>query len=129
MRKDFKRKLSRLKQGSSDLKEKLCQLIEASDLSWEAFREVAEDKRLWLKDNVKLREIVAALLRKWKHYTAYMRNPNLPTTNNVTERAILLSKVRYKTTRGLKSLPGLSNFITMTQMFGRQRFAEIAAYC
>ena len=129
MRRNFKRRLSRIKKGSFEIKQKLKELIEAPDLSWEALCEVAEDERLWLKENIKLREIVAALLRKWKHYTAYMSNYNLPTTNNVTERAILPSRVRYKTTRGLKSLSGLLNFITMTQMFGMQRFAEIAAYC
>ncbi len=129
MKKNFKRRLSRIKEGSSEIKQKLKELIEAPELSWGAIHEVAEDEKLWLKENVKLREIVAALLRKWKHYTAYISNPNLPTSNNVTERAILLSKVRYRTTRGLKSLSGLLNFITMTQMFGMQKFAEIAAYC
>jgi transposase-like protein len=129
MKKNFKRRLSRIKEGCLEIKGKLKELIEAPELSWGALCQVAKDDRLWLKENIKLREIVAALLRKWKHYTAYRQNPGLPTSNNVTERAILLSKVRYRTTRGLKSLSGLSHFITMTQMFGLQRFSEIAADC
>jgi hypothetical protein len=127
MKKNFKRRLSKIKEGALDIKERLTKLIEAAELRWKDFYEIAQDERLWLKENVKLREIIASLIRKWDYYTAYLKNPLLPTTNNVTERAILLSKVRYKTTRGLKSINGLGNFISATQLFGRQEFDEIAA--
>jgi transposase-like protein len=129
MRRNFRRRLSRIKKGALDIKEKLIELVKAPNLSWEALCEIAKDERLWLKENVKLRMIIAALIRKWKYYTAYKRNVNLPLTNNITERAILPSKVRYKTTRGLKNISGLANFITMTQIFGRQGFGEIAESC
>jgi hypothetical protein len=127
VKRNLKRRLSEIKEGALDIKERLIKLIESPRWCWEELGEIAQDERLWLKENVKLRRIIAQMIRNWDYYTAYLKKPSLPITNNVTERSILLSKVRYKTTRGLKSISGLGNFIGATQLFGRQEFDEIAA--
>lgn len=80
-------------------------------------------------DSVAIREIIASLLRKWKQYTEFIHNPYLPNTNNHTERAVGRSKIRYQTTRGLKSHEGLLNFIAVTQIFGEHKFQLLKDYC
>lgn len=81
------------------------------------------------KEAVAVREIIASLLRKWKQYTEFIHNPYLPNTNNHTERAVGRSKIRYQTTRGLKSREGLLNFIAVTQIFGEHKFQLLQDYC
>lgn len=63
--------------------------------------------------------------RKLPHYTAYLRDPNLPSTNNRCEQAIGRTKVRYKTIRGFKSLSGALNFTAMTQLYGMHEYETI----
>lgn len=62
-----------------------------------------------------LRGAVVYLLDLWHRLTLYQRLPGLPRTNNVTERAIGRSKLRARTIRGFKSLPGALNFFATTQ--------------
>lgn len=68
------------------------------------------------------RELFAALYRKWKHDTQYCHSPTTPSTNNHTERAIGRTKFRARTTKGLKTIQGLLNFIAVTQIFGEHKF-------
>jgi transposase-like protein len=49
-------------------------------------------------------------LKQGKRFTPGMKKPIVPLTNNHTERAIIGSKLRHRTTRGLKSEEGCLNF-------------------
>lgn len=93
--------------------------------------EIIKDPYLRLKnrDSTQIREMIASLLRKWKQYTEFIHNPYLPRTNNHTERAVGRTKIRYQTTRGLKSKEGLLNFIAVTQIFGEHKFQLLQDYC
>ena len=50
-----------------------------------------------------LRRMRVELSGKWRALLCYRRRGDVPWTNNVTERAIGGSKIRYKTVRGYKS--------------------------
>jgi hypothetical protein len=65
----------------------------------------------------RMRLLTLELWEHWDKLRLYLRRPELRLdgTNNGTERAIGKSKVRYKTMRGYKSLPGLCNGIALTQ--------------
>lgn len=63
----------------------------------------------------KLRWVVVYLLNNWHKITLHQRDRAIPATNNRTEQAILRSKLRYRTTRGLKSVAGILNFFAVTQ--------------
>lgn len=62
-----------------------------------------------------LRYAVVYVLSLWHRLTLYQRMPNLPRTNNLTERAIGKTKFRARTVRGFKSQAGALNFCTATQ--------------
>ena len=57
------------------------------------------------------------LWNKWPKIRLHLRRPELGLdgTNNVSERSIGRSKVRYKTMRGNKSMDGTKNGIGLTQ--------------
>jgi hypothetical protein len=55
------------------------------------------------------------LTEKWRDLTTYERRRGVPKENNFTERGIGRTKIRYKTTRGMKSEEGLLNFVYVTQ--------------
>ena len=65
----------------------------------------------------RIRMLTLELSELWPKLSLAQRRPELGLdgTNNVTERAISKSKVRYKTMRGYKSLEGMSNGIALTQ--------------
>jgi len=65
----------------------------------------------------RMRMLTLELWDHWSKQRLYLRRPELRLdgTNNVTERAIGKSKVRYKTMRGYKSRDGLYNGIALTQ--------------
>lgn len=63
----------------------------------------------------KLRGLVIYLLNNWHKMVLFRRDKAIPTTNNRTEQAILRTKLRYRTTRGLKSPTGVLNFFAATQ--------------
>ena len=99
-------------------------------------KDLLRDDKLWRRGKsnkhwVSYRMIIGDLLRNWHNYTAYLRNPrdSLPTTNNVTERAIGRSKIRYKLTRGFKSQEAVLNFFFLTQYTGMHQFEKIASVC
>lgn len=63
-----------------------------------------------------LRYALVYLLNLWNRLTLYRRVPSLPTTNNITERAIGKGKMRARTVRGFKSEDGALNFFALTQL-------------
>ena len=65
----------------------------------------------------RMRLLSLALLEQWSKLCLARARPELGLdgTNNVSERAIGKSKIRYKTMRGYKSLEGMSNGIALTQ--------------
>jgi len=56
----------------------------------------------------KLRLLVLKMAENWQQYALFLSEPGVPTTNNATERAIGRWRTRSKTTRGFKSLEGLT---------------------
>ena len=62
-----------------------------------------------------LRRLCVELSNKWRALLCHRRRGDVPRTNNVTERAIGRSKIRYKTVRGYKSESGLLNGFGLTQ--------------
>ena len=63
----------------------------------------------------KMRRLVVDLCSKWRSLVCHKRVSGMPRTNNVTERVIGRSKVRYKTVRGYKSIYGMLNGLGLTQ--------------
>lgn len=63
----------------------------------------------------KLRSLVVYLLNNWHKMTLHLKDKAIPATNNRTEQAVLRSKLRYRTTRGFKSIAGVLNFFAVTQ--------------
>ena len=75
-----------------------------------------------LKERGSRDEVTQFLLRlteKWRDLTTYERRRGVPKENNFTERGIGRTKIRYKTTRGMKSEEGLLNFVYVTQKIWR----------
>ena len=60
-------------------------------------------------------QLLLRLTEKWRDLTTYERRREVPRDNNFTERGIGRTKIRYKTTRGMKSEGGLLSFIYVTQ--------------
>ena len=60
-----------------------------------------------------MRMLTLELWNKWPKIRLHLRRPELGLdgTNNVSERSIGRSKVRYKTMRGNKSMDGTKNGI------------------
>jgi transposase-like protein len=75
----------------------------------------------------KLRELVIALIEKWRSLVCYKRIDGVPRTNNGTEQVIGRSKIRYKTMRGYKSIAGMLNGLYITQWVWRPGAARDAA--
>jgi len=55
----------------------------------------------------KLRELLLRLSQHWQSYVTHQFEPDVPWTNNATERAIGKMKMRARTVRGYKSWPGM----------------------
>ena len=62
-----------------------------------------------------LRRLAVDLLVKWRSLLCHKRMRGACDTNNVTERVIGRSKIRYKTTRGYESVDGMMNGLWLTQ--------------
>lgn len=54
-----------------------------------------------------LRDLLLRLSQDWHKYCTFQSEPLVPWTNNATERAIGLMKMRARTVRGYKSWPGM----------------------
>jgi len=89
---------------------------EGGDILWMMYRKKLEEKGS--RDEVT--QILLRLTEKWRDLTTYERRRGVPRDNNFTERCIGRTKIRYGTTRGLKSEEGLLNFIYVTQEIWRE---------
>lgn len=56
----------------------------------------------------RLRLLVLKMSENWQQYALFLVESGVPTTNNATERAIGRWRTRSKTTRGFKSIAGLT---------------------
>jgi hypothetical protein len=77
-----------------------------------------------------MRMLTLGVWQKWPKILLYVRRPELGLdgTNNVSERSIGRSKVRYKTMRGYKSVEGMSNGVLLTQwLYSGEDEHELAA--
>ena len=54
-----------------------------------------------------LRDLLLRLSRDWHSYCTFQSDPEVPWTNNATERAIGRMKMRARTVRGYKSWQGM----------------------
>lgn len=118
VRKNLTRRLKKIK-GWDREKEKLKELVKR--LSEEGSKVLlAMEKEV--RDAPALRDVVVDMLERWRSLRCYQRVSGVPTTNNVTERAIGRSKIRYKTLRGYKSMEGMLNGLSFTQWLYRPRY-------
>jgi hypothetical protein len=56
-----------------------------------------------------LRDLLLRLSRDWHSYCTFQSEPEVPWTNNATERAIGRMKMRARTVRGYKSWQGMQS--------------------
>lgn len=56
-----------------------------------------------------LRDLLLRLSEHWQSYCTFQSEPEIPWTNNATERAIGRMKMRARTVRGYKSWPGMES--------------------
>jgi hypothetical protein len=56
-----------------------------------------------------LRDLLWRLSQAWQSYCTFQSEPDVPWTNNATERAIGRMKMRARTVRGYKTWPGMHN--------------------
>ena len=61
------------------------------------------------------RRLAVCLCAKWRSLLCHKRMRGVRDTNNVPERVIDRSKIRYKTIRGYKSVDGMMNGLWLTQ--------------
>lgn len=57
----------------------------------------------------RLRDLLLRLNQHWSAYSTFQSEPQVPWTNNTTERAIGRMKMRARTVRGYKSWPGMQS--------------------
>jgi transposase-like protein len=69
-------------------------------------RSTPEQNRLPLEH---LRDLLLRLSQDWHTYCTFQSEPQIPWTNNATERAIDRMKMRARTLRGYKSKPGMQS--------------------
>lgn len=111
VRKNVARRLKRLP-GQEAVKEAVRDLVrEFPPWGERALRELAKA----LRRHTPWRSFLRELADKWKHLRRYLEETGVPATNNVTERGIGRTKVRYKTVRGFKSEAGALNLVALTQ--------------
>lgn len=68
-----------------------------------------------VKKEHSLQRLAVELCAKWRCMACHKRMRGARDTNNVTERVIGRSKMRYKTMRGYKNLEELMNGLWLTQ--------------
>ena len=61
-----------------------------------------------------LRDLLLRLSRDWHSYCTFQSEPEVPWTNNATERAIGRMKMRARTVRGYKSWQGMYSGLMLT---------------
>ena len=60
-----------------------------------------------------LRDLLVRLSDHWQSYCTFQSEPEVPCTNNSTERAIGRMKMRARTVRGYKSWPGMESGLNL----------------
>jgi len=60
-----------------------------------------------------LRDLLLRLSEDWQSYCTFQSEPEIPWTNNATERCIGRMKMRARTVRGYKSWPGMQSGLTL----------------
>ena len=68
-----------------------------------------------VRNEPELRRLEIDLWVKWRRLLCHKRMRGVRDANNVTERVIGRSKIRYKTMRGCKSVDGMMNGLWLTQ--------------
>ena len=63
-----------------------------------------------------LRRLAVDLWDKWRSLLCHKHMRGVCDTNNVTERVIGRSEIRYKTIRGYKSIEGMMSGLWLTQL-------------
>ena len=66
-----------------------------------------------------LRDLLLRLSQDWQRYCAFQSEPQVPWTNNPTERAIGRMKMRARTVRGYKSWPGMESGLMLAGCYAR----------
>ena len=61
-----------------------------------------------------LRDLLLRLSQDWQIYCTFQSEPEIPWTNNSTERAIGTMKMRARTVRGYKSWPGMQSGLLLS---------------
>jgi transposase-like protein len=97
VRKNLKQRLKKLEKKIPRV---YIQNVKETIETWDGqlLEELKTDPILWnhpkrmCKSWIVFRRIIGDLFRNWKNYTAYLTDPTIPSTNNVTERAIGRSK-------------------------------------
>jgi len=64
-----------------------------------------------------LRDLLLRLIQDWQHYCTFQAEPQVPWTNNATERAIGRMKIRARAVRGYKSWPGMQSGLMLAGSF------------
>ena len=86
-----------------------------TELPFDGDVELLRLERMVRDGDATLRRMCVELSGKWRALLCHRRRGDVPWTNNVTERAIGRSKIRYKTVRGYKSEDGMLNGFGLTQ--------------
>jgi transposase-like protein len=66
-----------------------------------------------------LRDLLLRLSEHWHSYCTFQSEPEIPWTNNATERAIGRMKMRARTVRGYKSWPGMESGLLLAGSYSR----------
>jgi transposase-like protein len=66
-----------------------------------------------------LRDLLLRLSEHWQSYCTFQSEPEIPWTNNATERAIGRMKMRARTVRGYKSWPGMETGLLIAASYTR----------
>ena len=66
-----------------------------------------------------LRDLLLRLSQDWQRYCAFQSEPQVPWTNNPTERAIGKMKMRARTVRGYKSWQGMESGLLVAGLDAR----------
>ena len=61
-----------------------------------------------------LRDLLIRLSQQWSSYVTFYGEPEIPWTNNATERAIGMMKMRARTVRGYKNWQGMHNGLLLS---------------
>jgi len=64
-----------------------------------------------------LRDLLLRLSQDWQNYCTFQSEPQIPWTNNSTERAIGRMKMRARTVRGYKSWPGMQSGLLLAATY------------